>query len=295
MNADSTLTDFLSLTDWAEQARPRIEDALKQELPLSHSNPFFNQALHDAVFPGGRRMRASLALLACELVGGDQKNGLTAAVTVEYLHASAVVLDDLPAMDNARERRGRPCLHVRYGEGLAVVAALALLNASYEAVVSSPACDTRSRSLACCELTERIGAMIAGQATDLTPLSNWSVSERARNESVRHCKTSALIQLAATLGPLFSGAEGKQVAALSYFGRLMGEAYQNLDDSHDIDEDTATSERGRAATFAIEHGLISAKQKAADLLDEAQRHLIANFDDLPSVARLCEFAKAAVC
>ena len=240
-------------------------------------------------------MRASLALLACELVGGDRQDGLTAAVAVEYLHASAVILDDLPAMDNARERRGRPCLHLRYGEGLAVVAALGLLNASYDTVLNSAPRNMVSRSGACRKVTECIGAMIAGQATDLTPASNWTPSERARNESVRHWKTSALVQLAATLGPLLSGAEGKHIAALSHFGQLLGQAYQSIDDSRDVAEDTAFSQRGRAATFAVQHGCRSAKQKATELLDEAQRHLSANFEDLPSVARLAEFAKAAVC
>ena len=287
-------TDLPSLAEWAAEARPRIELALEQHLPLSHNNHVFNQALHDAVFPGGRRIRASLALLTSELLLGDEKDGFTAAVAVEYLHASAVVLDDLPAMDDARERRGRPCLHVRYGEGLAVVAALALLNASYDVVVNRASRDMVPRSEACRELTECIAAMIAGQATDLTPSSNWTLSERARSGSVRHWKTSALVQLAATLGPMLSGAEAKDVAALSYFGQLLGEAYQSMDDSRDIDEDAALSKKGRAATFAVQYGSRPATQKATDLVVEAQRHLIANFEDVRSVTRLCELATAAV-
>lgn len=127
------LTDAASFAIFAGKVRPRIECALKQHLPFARTRDtfVFNEALHDAVFPGGKRFRAVLAVLASELVLANDGDALTAAVAVEYLHGSALIFDDLPAMDDASERRGRACLHLRYGEGIAIVVALALMNASY--------------------------------------------------------------------------------------------------------------------------------------------------------------------
>jgi geranylgeranyl pyrophosphate synthase len=107
---------------------------------------------------------------------------------------------------------------------------------------------------------------------------------------VRHWKTSALIRLALTLGPILASARSSDIAALSRFGELLGEAYQTVDDSRDIDEDTAMLHRGRDATFAMAHGCEPARERAANLTAQAQRDLIAKFGNLPSVYRLCEFA-----
>jgi geranylgeranyl diphosphate synthase type II len=140
-------------------------------------------------------------------------------------------------------------------------------------------------------MTECLASQITGQAADLAPLSTPTSDERRGEGSVRHWKTSALLRLALTLGPILSRAKSRDVAALARFGQLLGEAYQAADDSRDIDEDTALLRRGRNATFAIEHGRESARERAANLAAEAQYHLIAKFGDMPPAQRLCEFAR----
>ena len=199
----SQTTTFAVMSD---EVRERIEISLKQHLPFARAqeNVVFDEALQYAVFPGGRRLRAVLALLASELVLADNDDALTAAVAVEYLHTSALIFDDLPAMDDARERRGRACLHVRYGEGVATVVALALMNAAYGIVVSRGPRDTADGRRAFRELTECIGAQIIGQAADLTAASTRNAIERSVDGSVRHWKTSALLRLALTLGPILA-------------------------------------------------------------------------------------------
>ncbi len=281
-----------SLAAFTCQIQPRIEAALKQHLPTARTrdNFLFNEALYDAVFPGGKRLRAVLAVLSSELVAANDEDALTAAVAVEYLHASAVILDDLPAMDDARERRGRACLHIRYGEGLAIVVALALMNAASYIVVHKAPLDIAAGNRAFGELSECVGAQITGQAADLEPSSTRSKDERDREGSVRNWKTSALLRLALTLGPTLSGAKASDVATLKRIGLLLGEAYQAVDDSRDIDEDTALFRRGRRATFAMRYGPGTAREMAANLTTEAQRDLIAKFGNLPPVHRLCEFA-----
>jgi geranylgeranyl diphosphate synthase type II len=277
------MTRFASLAACGVEAGPRVEFALKQHLPLAHmpGNVIFDCALQDAVFPGGRRFRPMLALLASELVRADDDDALAAAVAAEYLHCAALIFDDLPAMDDARERRGRPCLHLRCGEGVAITVALALMNASYQVahIVASRA----SRDRALRELTECIAAQIAGQAADL---AGDGSSRRWESSG----KTSALIRLALTLGPLLSGADAGDVAALSRFGQTLGEAYQLVDDSRDVEEDRRLPRRGRRATFAMERGCEAARERAERLTAEARRDLLARFGDLPSAHRLCEFA-----
>ena len=113
--------------------RDSVEAALRRSLPLSTLARAgrLNGALEYAVFPGGKRLRPALSLLAARLAGAAPKQGLKVACAVEFLHTSSLILDDLPSMDDAAVRRRRPALHLVYGEGVAVLAAVALLNQSY--------------------------------------------------------------------------------------------------------------------------------------------------------------------
>jgi len=287
-----SVADAASLAVFSAEAGPRIEFALKQNLPLARApdNIIFNRALHDAVFPGGRRFRPMLALLASELVLADDNDALRAAAAVEYLHCAALIFDDLPAMDDARERRGRPCLHLGCGEGVAITVALALMNASCQIVASRAARDRAGAHRALLELTDCVAAQITGQAADLAPSPNRNSDARSGDGSARYWKTSALIRLALTLGPILSGADSSDVAALIGFGQTLGEAYQIIDDSRDVEEDRGLLRRGRHATFAIERGCEAARGLAERLTAEARRELLAKFGDLPSVHRLCEYA-----
>src|SRR5262245_27721635 len=121
------------LTNFITHHHPMIEAALEQSLPLSAQlgAERLNEALLAAVFPGGKRWRPVLSLLGTMAAGGDQQSAIPIACAIEFLHTSSLILDDLPAMDDAKLRRGRAALHLLYGEGLALLAALALLNQAY--------------------------------------------------------------------------------------------------------------------------------------------------------------------
>lgn len=279
--------DCLSLEAFLGEAGPKIECALRKSLPLTR-NPTFNAALHDAVFPGGKRFRPALALLASKLVLADDDDALTAAVAVEYLHASALIFDDLPVMDNARERRGRPCLHLVYDEGLAVVVALALLNAAYNQVAARTSRFSVDAPFAFRELTECVAAMIAGQAADLAPSSERS------ERSELPWKTSALFRLALTLGPLLAGAGAADGEILGRFGEVLGEAYQAVDDCRDIDEDQTALRGGRRGGLLSRHGSALARETAADSMAAVGEDLLAHFEHHPVAILLCELAASAV-
>src|ERR1044072_581764 len=117
------------LFEFIERNRRLIEDALAEVLPLTfHMNVGrLNEALHYAVFPGGKRMRPMLTIIGARAAGSSARRALPAACAIEFLHTSSLILDDLPAMDDATLRRGRSALHIAFGEGIALLAALALL------------------------------------------------------------------------------------------------------------------------------------------------------------------------
>jgi geranylgeranyl diphosphate synthase type II len=199
-----------------------IERELWRLLPCCEpDSQFVNSAIRDAIFPGGKRLRPVLTILGAQVFGRSGAEVMSAACAVEFVHASSMIIDDLPCMDDADMRRGNPALHLVYGEDIALLASLALLNQSYAIFGRTPALIR--------EATECIGVagMIGGQAIDLTP-DGGGASMQERNR-----KTSALIRLAAVAGALAAGVPCTDAAALGEFGYRLGEAYQMYDDMRD--------------------------------------------------------------
>jgi len=265
-----------------QRFRPDIEAALELHLPRApgRSSRRLNEALRAAVFPGGRRIRAVLALLASELVGADRADALIAATAVEYLHSSAVILDDLPSMDDARERRGRPCLHRLYGEGLTLIVALSLVNTVFDLLARRvPYHPAGMQAVISC-----VAAQAYGQAADLDPAV--PVAGNEVGSPCRLLKTSALVSLSLTLGPILAGTAKPRLAALTHFGELLGNAYQMLDDAEDVIEDSAMLMRGHAKTFAIEHGAEAARDRVTTLIEAAVHCLDEEFGRAPAAVCL---------
>lgn len=278
-----------SLTEadmWAykREVDPLIEGALAQHLPAvaSPAHKVFNEALNYAVFPGGKRLRPVLTLLGAELVGGSRRDVLPAAAAVEFLHSSSLIFDDLPCMDDAAERRGRPALHVRYGEGVAVLVALALMNASYGLVLTGAGVEPARAVEAHGELVGCVGAegMVGGQFADLAAAA--SVDEGAAalrpHERMSNLKTSALFRLTLKLGAILSGASATQLEVVHRFADILGEAFQISDDIADLREDEATaSATARRPTQAAEHGAQHSDRRVTSLVAEAKEILTGEF------------------
>jgi len=301
----------IDLWNYVARVRPEIEEALLRYLPVAPAlvETQFNDALRYALFPGGKRLRPVLTLLGAEIVGGCASEVRAAAAAVEYVHTSSLIFDDLPCMDNASERRGRSSLHTCYGEGLAVLVALALMNASYGLVFDGipTICATRAIN-AHRELIECIGArgMVAGQSVDLAEsdgnaqrsfntnaIDKVSGFDKAHDvgDAVRNLKTSALMRLALRVGAILSGATDTQLTSLSRYAELLGEAYQTSDDLLDLREDAALSiASARRATFAIERGAQDAKKRVASFVAEAKATLIVEFGATTPALLLCDMA-----
>lgn len=274
---------FSELWTYVESHRPAIEAALGASLPLApaHVETRFNEALEYSLFPGGKRFRPVLTLLGAELTGGDPAEVMPAAVAVEFIHTSSLIFDDLPCMDNASERRDKASLHEKFGEGMAVLVGLALLNASYPLVFANHSGSPEKAIQAHSEISECIGAagMVGGQSVDLalvTGVGSLEDETAAPNESIRNLKTSALMRLALRTGAILSGATYIELAALSRFAQLLGDAYQLSDDLIDMKEDSQIFSEDRK-TLAIDEGEGAARLKLETTVSEAKRILIDNF------------------
>jgi geranylgeranyl diphosphate synthase type II len=223
------------LTDFIAQHAAEIERALRTHLPTSSQAGAerLNDALAYALFPGGKRLRPLLALSAARLAGATHEQGIIVGCAVEFLHSSSLILDDLPAMDDADWRRNRRALHLVFGEGLAVLAAVALLNQAYSlltrAASSSSIAGARATEALLGEAARTVGAdgMIGGQVIDLELQSNRA---DARALASRDLKTVALMRLMMVAGALARGADEETIETLAQFGECFGRVYQICDD-----------------------------------------------------------------
>src|SRR5262245_10323250 len=184
-------------------------------------------AIRDSLYAPAKRLRPVLALLVAEVLKGNPEPVLPAACSIEMVHTASLILDDLPSMDDARSRRGRPACHVVHGEATAILAAFALLNRAYEILAEgwSRGPDDAARAAIARELARAVGpeGMIAGQAQDL------AMTGRAIDfptlEFVHSRKTGALFTAAAALGALAARSSAAERAAVVAYAKNVGLAF----------------------------------------------------------------------
>ena len=285
------------LANFIDVYKGQVETALRRALPISGKpgTERFNKALHYAVFPGGKRLRPIITLLAGRLVDAG-KEAMSSACAIEFLHSSSLILDDLPGMDDADLRRNKTALHLVFGEGLAVLAAVALLNQAYALFTSEARTlggEGRISDLLV-EATNCIGAngMIGGQVTDLE-----SNATRINQDLLAHrdAKTVALMRLMMTCNALAAGASSDDCEAMAGFGEYLGEAYQICDDLLDeLGESSLTgktpgqdSRHWRPSAIA-ELGHRDAYRRAVSQLEKGKVQLDSRFGNAPEVRLLCE-------
>ncbi|HKG21498.1 MAG TPA: polyprenyl synthetase family protein [Blastocatellia bacterium] len=272
----------------ARHRRP-LEEALAEYLPVTslRAASRLNKALDYALFPGGKRLRPMLTLLGAQAAGGAPLESLRAACAIEYVHTSSIILDDLPAMDDADLRRGRAALHLAFGEDLATLAALALLNQAYallaRAASAGGAPDAAGRLVA--EAASCIGAngMIGGQVSDLE--CDGSRDDLNALET-RSLKTAALMRLTLSAGALACGASEEDSKALACFGESLGTAYQIQDDLLDRLGDVSLTgktpgqdARHLRSTFVAELGIEGAHDFSVSLVERGKAAILDRFGE----------------
>ena len=219
------------LDSYLARSREAIDGALAGAVPSPGSPP---AALHEAMrytlLLPGKRLRGILVLASCELLKGDAADALPLACAVEFVHASSLILDDLPSMDAATLRRGKPTLHKAVGEANAILASVALLNGAFALIQEAPALKDRARVRASARLAESIGALglIGGQVVDLE--ATGKKVDLDALEYIHAHKTGALFIAAAELGAIAAAGRERDFEALQRYAKNLGLAFQITDD-----------------------------------------------------------------
>ena len=200
----------------------------------------FGEVLRYPLFTGGKRVRPILTLLAYESVHGagcDVSAALPAGLAVELIHTYSLVHDDLPCMDDDDERRGRPTVHVKYGEGPAVLVGDSLLTEAFALALRAPGLSDTQRVQVGHELAHVAGylGMIGGQAADVG--LGGSIEDVETLTRLHRGKTGALIRGSCRLGAIVADANREELLALSAHGEAIGLAFQLADDVLDAEED----------------------------------------------------------
>jgi geranylgeranyl pyrophosphate synthase len=252
------------------ERQPLVDAALDAALPAANEPPeSLHAAMRHLLFPGGKRLRPALALAAAEAVGSPPEAALPNAIAVELIHAYSLVHDDLPCMDDDAERRGRPTVHVAYGESTAVLAGDALQAAAFaalaDAAVDADAAERRLAALS--DLAHAAGSrqLVGGQVDDLA--FDAAATDVAGIESVHARKSAALIAVSIVGGARLGGADAPTLARLRAFGTRVGVAFQIADDVLDAGEADACS---MVRAIGVEAARSRAEELLASALDEIE-------------------------
>ena len=233
--------------EWADAqldtALPRVDD----HSGVGEADPGrLIEAMRYAVLQGGKRMRPVLVAAACEAAGGKRDAARAGACALELIHAYSLVHDDLPAMDDDAERRGKPTVHVAFGEANAILVGDALLTHAFAILAGAEELDAAARIASVAVLAECAGVrgMVGGQARDLA--LGQAIDDLAVLERVHAEKTGGLYAAAGALGAIAAGAGPSEVAALRRYGLEFGIAFQHADDVLDGEQEVLrTAARAR--------------------------------------------------
>ena len=254
MDGRVTTENTFNLGAWSATHLSRVERALERWVTVDaptgvdHGAPAaLVAAMRYAVLDGGKRLRPLLVLAAWEAVNApadavaaDNEAALRAACAVELIHAYSLVHDDMPCMDNDVLRRGKPTVHVQFGEASALLAGDALQALAFELLTPESGMPAGQQARLCRLLARAAGSagMAGGQAIDLAsvglPLTECQLREMHR------LKTGALLQASVLMGAACGEAPAAAQAALATYGAAIGLAFQVVDDILDVTADSAT-------------------------------------------------------
>jgi farnesyl diphosphate synthase len=264
---------------WVRERQEDVEHALERwvsdEAPAG-----LGTAMRYAVLDGGKRLRPLLVLAASDAVSGDRASALRAAVAVELIHAYSLVHDDMPCMDNDVLRRGKPTVHVKYGEAQAMLAGDAMQALAFEVLTPDAGMSPQLMSTLVRLLARASGhaGMAGGQAIDLASVGRQL--DEATLRDMHRRKTGVLLQASVMMGAACGPADATSLAALSEYGAAVGLAFQVVDDVLDVTQESHVL--GKTAgkdvdqnkpTFVSLLGLAAAQKYAHELRDQAHAAL----------------------
>lgn len=205
-----------------------IDDELRCFMSKLDTPEWFREVLSYYLFPGGKRLRPSISLSLCKDLGGDLNLCVKAAIGLELIHASSLIHDDLPALDNDDYRRGRLSCHKKYGEANAILAGDALMMAAVKAISHAGLMPVHDAKLQL-ELAKAGFDICIGQVLDMLPDKGGA----HQIDIVNRKKTAALFQAAFAFGAISSGVSDDKLEEFRELGLAFGRAFQLLNDYED--------------------------------------------------------------
>ncbi len=264
---------------WARQELEAVEQALEDWVP-GDAPAGLGDAMRYGVLDGGKRLRPLLVLAACQAVGGERCHAMRAAVSVELIHAYSLVHDDMPCMDNDVLRRGKPTVHVKYGQAQAMLAGDAMQALAFEILTPDDgmpvALQARLTSLLARSAVH--AGMAGGQAIDLASIG-CGLSE-AQLRDMHRRKTGALLQASVMMGAACGSSSSAAWQGLLAYGAAIGLAFQVVDDILDVTQSAATlgktagkDQDNNKPTYVSVLGLQAARLHALELCEQAHAAL----------------------
>ena len=214
------------------ELRERVNWRLGELVPAEDSHPpMLHQAMRYSLLAGGKRIRPLLTIQVAAEFGGPVDSALDPACAIEMVHTASLILDDLPCMDDAVQRRGKETNHRLFGEDTAILAATALLNRAFAVIAECDSLDPGVRLELVRMMSDAVGSngIIAGQFCDLQ--TDWGhMQDVAGLRKMYVQKTGALFVAAAEAGARVAGVEDAWLQPVREFAVNLGLAFQILDD-----------------------------------------------------------------
>lgn len=261
----------------AAEIRLAVDRDLDGLVPSGRAPEVLSRAMRHGLLAPAKRVRSIMLVLTTELFNGSRPAAIRAASAIELVHAASLVLDDLPAMDNAVLRRGVDTTHRAFGESTAILAAIALLSAGYEALAKIEGISDDRKTLSIQMLAEAVGAdgLSGGQLLDLEPEPD---ARLPAIELVHRGKTGALFAAAMGIGATISAPDRNAGAEYAAVGMSVGLAFQGYDDLLDAFASTHSTGKdvmndGTKPTIARALGRAGGEDWASSKLDHGLKLL----------------------
>jgi geranylgeranyl diphosphate synthase type II len=230
-----------------DDLRKRIDFRLEQIVDADAASNNLKDPLKYALLAPGKRLRPLICIISAQCFGSDIDDAIDPACAIEMIHTASLIIDDLPCMDNAQMRRGRPACHARYGEATTILVALELLSLGYRVMSEAPNLTNgqRNRLVQVLARAVGLGGLIGGQESDLAAAGKPSpdATDSHKVMHIHELKTGALFVAAGESGCIVAGLKGDQLIPIRDFSARLGLAYQAFDDL--LDAHGSTEETGK--------------------------------------------------
>jgi geranylgeranyl pyrophosphate synthase len=233
--------------------KTRLRRAFTDFMPLPAAlEPHLREALRRVLQNPGSMIRPEIVLEAALGYGLPETPATDLAIALEYFHTASLLFDDLPAMDDALERRGIPCVHVEFGDAGAMLAGLALVNRAYALTWRAAAAVPQERQRRALEYLEchlGVEGLLNGQSMDLYYAS--LPQDQRTTERTAIGKTVSLIRLTLVLPAMLGGAPDGELHLLERIALFWGLSYQIVDDLKDVLQSASESGKTPSRDFAL--------------------------------------------